>query len=190
MPWAAAGTAIVVGIAGGAAKTGHLDTLDAALTALHLHGAHAPHLPGLPHGKARALPHGGSSSLTREIDRQTRNPHVRTAMRVGALLEGGSLTPNPATGRWPCGDSGWSCGPYQIHRRANPGVSVAESQNPRFAVAYMLPRYAAGCASVPAARWRTDPRGAAATCAYRAERPRNMYPARRVAAAWARLGGK
>jgi hypothetical protein len=129
----------------------------------------------------------GPTTLTREIDRATKDPHVRFAMRVGALLEGGSLAPDQRTGRWPCGDSGWTCGPYQIHRRANPGVSVAESQDPRFAVAYMLPRYAAGCASVPAGRWRTDPADAAAVCAYRAERPARMYPARRVDAAWKQL---
>jgi hypothetical protein len=141
-------------------------------------------------GHHAAPPAGGPTTLTREIDQATADPHVRSAMRVGALLEGGSLAPNKRTGRWPCGDSGWSCGPYQIHRRANPGVTVAESQDPRFAVRYMLPRYEAGCASVPVVRWRTDPRGAAAECAYRAERPARMYPAARVDAAWKRLGGR
>lgn len=147
-------------------------------------------VPPDPHGGGPARAGGRSAGavtvLTREIDRQTRDAHVRLAMRLGALLEGGSLAPGPG-GRWPCGDGGWSCGPFQIHRGANPGVTAAESQSPRFAVAYMLPRYRAGCAAVPAPRWAADPAGAAAVCAYRAERPAAMYPAARVAAAWNRL---
>lgn len=127
--------------------------------------------------------HGKPGPLATEIDRATTDPHIRAAMRLGALLEGGSLT-----GPWRCGDHGWSCGPFQINRSVH-AVSRAQSANPRFAVRYMLPAYRTGCASVPAVRWRVDPRGAAATCVYRAEHPAAMYSTARVRAAWAQLGG-
>lgn len=135
-------------------------------------------------GQHQTLPHppGRSGPLTAEIDRQATDPHIRTAMRLGALLEGGNLT-----GPWRCGDHGWSCGPFQINRTVH-DIAQARTETPRTAVAYMLPAYRAGCATVPAVRWRVDPRGSAAACVFRAEHPAAMYSARRVRAAWAQIG--
>ena len=127
---------------------------------------------------------GCSTAVGRAVCSATRDPHIHSAMLLGALLEGGNLT-----GPWACGDGGWSCGPWQINRSVHHSVSRAEAQDPRFAAAYMLPAYTAGCRAVPVLRWRTDPRAAAAECAYRAERPARMYPTARVNAAWTRLGG-
>lgn len=147
---------------------------------LHIPTIRAPHHTGpVPTGAGCATPVG------RAVCRRSADPHVRSAMLLGALLEGGNLT-----GPWACGDDGWSCGPWQINRSVHHGVSRTEAADPGFAAAYMLPGYQAGCASVPAVRWRVDPRGSAAVCAYRAERPARMYTSSRVKAAWARLGGQ
>lgn len=180
LSWAGAGIALAVGI--GVAVP---ERADAALTALHIPGFHTDAAAGP--GATRLPKLGRSGPLTTEIDSATRDPHVRTAMRLGALLEGGRLV-----GPWPCGDGGWSCGPYQINRSptANPQVSRTESQNPRFAVQFMAGRYRSACAEQSATAWRTDPRSAAARCVFRAERPAVMYPASRVRAAWRQLGGK
>lgn len=128
-------------------------------------------------------------ALVREIRGQAGRGNVADAMLLGALLEGQSLTGDPKTGRWPCGDGGKSCGPFQINRPAHPDVSVDESQDPRFAVTYMLPQYVAACARVGAAEWLVDRRGAAARCAFLAEKPRVMYEPANVADRWARLAG-
>jgi hypothetical protein len=173
-----AATVLAGGIIGVAEHAGYLDQVDRALAALHLHDPDTAAGPG-----TSRLPRlRRSGPLTVEIDRATRDQHVRTAMRLGALLEGGRLV-----GPWPCGDGGQSCGPYQIYRRAHPSVSAAESQNPAFAVAFMVGRYTAACGQISATAWRADPRGAAARCVFRAEAPRRMYPASRVHAAWAAL---
>lgn len=177
VPWAAAGIAAAIGI-GVAAP----EQADAALAALHVPGFGADGPAGPSSGRLPKLGHSGP--LAAEIDRASRDPHVRTAMRLGALLEGGRLA-----GPWPCGDGGWSCGPYQIYRLAHPQVSRAESQSPRFAVQFMVGRYSSACAAISATAWRVDPRGAAARCVFRAEAPKRMYPASRVRAAWRTLGG-
>ena len=139
---------------------------------------HAVHSAPLPAGKGCGTPVGKS------VCARTGDPHLRSAMLLGALLEGGGLA-----GPWRCGDGGVSCGPWQIKLSVHRTVSRSEAQDPAFAAAYMLPAYTAGCRSVPLVTWRKDPRGAAALCAFRAERPARMYPASRVAAAWQRLGG-
>jgi hypothetical protein len=143
----------------------------------------ALHLPG-HHGKAPTGP-GCKTPVERAVCKATTDPHIRSAMRLGALLEGGNLH-----GPWVCGDHGWSCGPWQINRSVHAGVSRAEAADPAWAARFMLPAYRAACATVPAALWKTDPRESAATCVFRAERPAAMYSTARVRAAWALLGGK
>lgn len=104
-------------------------------------------------------------------------------MKLGALLEGGSLGGGP----FPVGDTGTSYGPFQIHLPAHPGVSAAEASTPTFAVQYMLDAYRRAVATVSPQLWESDPKHAAALAAYRAERPRDMYPGSRIEAAWKAL---
>lgn len=125
-----------------------------------------------------------TSAVEAAIDRATADPHVRAAMRLGALLEGGSFT-----GPWSVGDQGTSFGPFQIHLPAHPGVTQAAAEDPAQAVLFMLPEYEAAALRVPASQWQSDPAGAAATVVYYAERPAVMYPTNRVRAAWAQLTG-
>lgn len=142
----------------------------------------ALHLPGRQQSGARC-----TSDAGRAVCRLTRDQHVRDAMLLGALLEGGRLD-----GPWECGDGGWSCGPWQINRSpsAHPGVTRAQSADPAWAARYMIPAYRRACASVGAAQWQADRRSAAATCVFRAERPAAMYLPARVRAAWAQLDGR
>lgn len=117
------------------------------------------------------------------ISRVTSDSRIATAMLLGALLEGGSLD-----GPWPPGDQGTSFGPWQIHLPAHPTVSQRAAEDPLSAALVMLPEYAAAVAQVPTSAWATSPMDAAARAVYLAERPAQMYPAARVAAAWAKLG--
>lgn len=123
------------------------------------------------------------ATVAAEIDRLTSDARVRLAMKLGALLEGGSLGGGP----FPVGDTGTSYGPFQIHLPAHPGVSAAEASTPTFAVQYMLDSYLRAVASVSPQLWESDPKHAAALAAYRAERPRSMYPGSRIDAAWKAL---
>lgn len=110
--------------------------------------------------------------LARAGDRNT-----AMAMLMGSELESG----------WNAsavGDQGTSFGPFQIHLPAHPGVTVAQAEDPTWAVNYMYGEYAAGAARVPGDLWSSNPAQAAATAAYYAERPAAMYPAGRVSAAW------
>lgn len=106
------------------------------------------------------------------------------SMRLGALLEGGSLT-----GPWPSGDQGRSHGPFQIFSAVH-DVTYEQANDPTFAVGYMLDSYRAGVARVERERpglFTSDPAAAAALAAYYAEKPREMYPAERVAAKFSTL---
>lgn len=122
-----------------------------------------------------------ATALEAAIDTQALDWRMRLAMRIGALLEGGSLG-----GPWPSGDQGVSHGPFQINSTVH-NVSRAQANDPTFAVSYMLASYQAGVNRVTSERpglWQSDPAAAAALAAYYAERPAAMYPAARVAAAF------
>ena len=125
-----------------------------------------------------------STPLESAIDSATSDPHLRVALRLGALLEGGSFA-----GPWSPGDQGTSFGPYQIHLPAHPGVTRAQAEDPVQAVLFMLPEYEAAALRVPADAWAQDPATAAAQVVYYAERPAAMYPAARIRQAWATLTG-
>jgi hypothetical protein len=115
----------------------------------------------------------------------TPSPGLRTALLVGAFLEGGLHPP------YGVGDGGTSFGPWQMHiggaLDSIPGTLAqkrAAAENPFVAVKYMGPRYrlAGGEQSGGTA-------SGAALVAFRAERPANMYPSSRVQAAWAAIHG-
>lgn len=108
---------------------------------------------------------------------QTQDARVRMAMVMGAMLESG-LNVNAV------GDNGKSFGPFQIYTVAHPNVSPSQAKDPNFAVRYMLPQYQAGVSKVPDAIWQANPAKAAATAAFYAERPKNMYPDSRISSSW------
>lgn len=110
----------------------------------------------------------------------TQDARIRMAMVMGGLLESG-LNPNAV------GDNGKSFGIFQIYTVAHPNVSPAQAKDPQFAAKYMLPAYTSGVAKVPDAVWQANPAKAAATAAYYAERPKNMYPDSRVTANWPKV---
>lgn len=116
------------------------------------------------------------ADLVTEIFSQTTDWRVRFAMIMGALLEGGNLT-----GPWSVGDNGTSFGPYQIHLPAyNNPPTVAQANDPAFAVKFMLQRYENGVNSVPFALWLTNPVQAASDAVYKAESPAQMYQQDRI----------
>ena len=118
-----------------------------------------------------------ATKLEQEIDKATSDWRMRLALRLGALLEGGSLS-----GPWASGDNGVSHGPYQINSSVH-DVSHAQANDPAFAVRYMLAEYQAGVARVTEESpglWDSDPALAAARAAFYAERPRVMYPIERI----------
>lgn len=122
-----------------------------------------------------------ATALEQAIDTSTTDWRMRLALRIGALLEGGSLG-----GPWSSGDNGVSHGPYQINSTVH-AVSKAQANDPVYAVNYMRASYQAGVNRVTQERpglWQSDPAQAAALAAYYAERPAAMYPAARVAAAF------
>jgi hypothetical protein len=108
---------------------------------------------------------------------KTTDRNTRLALLMGSNLESGW---NPSA----VGDNNTSFGPFQIHLPAHPGVTAAQAEDPGFAVDYMFGAYQAGVSRVPSSLWSSDPATAAATAAYYAERPAQMYPAPRVQAAW------
>lgn len=117
------------------------------------------------------------NAVTDSIMSHTSDPNVRAAMLMGSYLESGW---NPGS----VGDNGSSFGPFQIHLPAHPGVTAQQAEDPQFAVAFMLPAYQNGVSQVSSSLWQTAPALAAATAAYKAERPLVMYPASRYNAAW------
>lgn len=125
-----------------------------------------------------------ATRLEQEIDKATTDWRMRLALRLGALLEGGSLS-----GPWPSGDNGVSHGPYQINSSVH-DVSHAQANDPAYAVRYMLAEYQAGVARVSEESpglWESDPALAAARAAFYAERPREMYPLARIRAGFGQL---
>lgn len=112
----------------------------------------------------------------------TTDPHVRAAMAMGAMLESGARTDA-------VGDNGKSFGPYQIYLVAHPNVSSSQAKDPGWATAFMLPAYKAGVSKVTPSLWSADPAKAAATAAYYAERPKNMYPDSRIRSSWPTVQG-
>lgn len=124
------------------------------------------------------------SAVQSAVASVTGDSRVATAMLLGALLEGGSWD-----GPWAPGDQGTSFGPWQIHLPAHPGMTQADAENPVAAALFMLPEYTRAVSNVPAALWQSSPMQAAAQAVYLAERPAQMYPTARVAAAWAAMQG-
>lgn len=127
-----------------------------------------------------------ATPLETAIDAATPDPLVRAAMRLGALLEGGSLA-----GPWQAGDNGLSYGPYQIYSAAHP-VSRAQAEDPQFATTYMLASYRDAAARLRATTpnlEQSNPMMAAALTAYWAEKPLVMYAETRIRAAWDTLIG-
>lgn len=112
----------------------------------------------------------------------TNDAHVRAAMLMGAMLESG-MNVNAV------GDNGKSFGPFQIYTVAHPNVSPSQAKDPGWAVAFMLPAYEAGVKKVTPSLWQADPAKAAATAAYYAERPKNMYPDSRIRSSWSTVQG-
>lgn len=102
------------------------------------------------------------------INSITTDPKVRAAMYMGSALESSQ---NPSA----VGDNGTSYGAFQIHLPAHPGVTATEAQDPTFSARYMLSAYQAGVGKVQPSLWSSDPALAAATAAYYAERPAEMY---------------
>jgi hypothetical protein len=108
-------------------------------------------------------------------------------MGLGALMEGGTL----GWGPFASGDSGQSHGPFQIYQVAHHDITVAESENPDYAVRYMEHAYEAAVKKVPESLWRTNPELASERAAFLAERPlKDYYQTEDVHAKWAQLQGK
>lgn len=107
----------------------------------------------------------------------TQDARVRMAMVMGGMLESG-LNTNAV------GDNGKSFGAFQIYTVAHPNVSPSQARDPNFAVRFMLPKYQAAVTKVPDAVWQANPAKAAATAAYYAEAPKNMYPDSRITSSW------
>lgn len=116
------------------------------------------------------LPSAGPvvNAVTDAILQTTSDAHVRLAMLVGSKMEGGW---NPTA----VGDGGTSFGSFQIHLPAHPGVTAQEAEDPTFAAKYMLGAYQSGVSQVSPSLWSSNPALAAATAAFYAERPFNMY---------------
>lgn len=125
-----------------------------------------------------------------QIEAQAPNPMVRLAMRLGALLEGGTLGGGP----FEVGDQGTSYGPFQIHLPAHPDVTATEAVDPAFAVHYMLPAYTAAAGAIAPSLWASNPELAAESAARVAERPAQDYVASRgrstVDRLWSIASGK
>lgn len=110
------------------------------------------------------------NAMTDAILSVTNDTRTRLAMLVGSYMESGW---NPGS----VGDQGTSFGGFQIHLPAHPGVTAQEAEDPTFAAKYMLGAYQNGVSQVSPSLWSSNPAQAAATAAYYAERPLNMYPA-------------
>ena len=121
------------------------------------------------------------TAVGRAVYAATPHQNTRIAMILGALLEGGSL--NPPYG---IGDNGTSFGPWQIHLPAHPGVTRAQAEDANWAARYMAPQYEKYTLAGPLGATMQ----AAANTAFKAERPKNMYPSSRVSAAWAKMHGQ
>jgi hypothetical protein len=126
-------------------------------------------------------------SVAQAIARYAPNSRVAEAMGLGALMEGGTLGRGPFNS----GDYGQSHGPFQIYQVAHHDITVAQSENPDYAVRYMLHSYESAAAKVPASLWKTNPELASERTAFLAERPaKDYYSTEDVHAKWAALQGK
>jgi hypothetical protein len=112
-----------------------------------------------------------TSTVAGAIDTYAPNALVNAAMRLGALLEGGSLGPGP----FGVGDSGHSHGPFQINDLYHSDITAAAAEDPAAAVQYMLPSYEGALRKVPLSLWKSDPELAAEQTAFFAERPAQDY---------------
>ena len=110
-------------------------------------------------------------TVAQAIAKYAPNQRVAEAMGLGALLEGGSL----GSGGFGTGDYGQSHGPFQIYQVAHHDITVAQSEDPDYAVRYMLKSYEDAAAKVPDALWQSNPELAAEHTAYLAERPKYDY---------------
>jgi hypothetical protein len=126
-------------------------------------------------------------SVAQAIARYAPNWRVADALGLGALMEGGTL----GWGPFASGDHGQSHGPFQVYQVAHHDITVAESENPDYAVRYMLKSYEEAAAKVPESLWRSNPELASEKTAYLAERPlKDYYQTENVDAKWAQLQGK
>lgn len=107
----------------------------------------------------------------------TTDPHLRASMLMGTKLESG-WNPNAV------GDSGWSFGPYQIYLKAHPSVTPAQAKDPAWSTNYMMGAYKKALGAVPQSLWSSNPALAAATVAFKAERPKVMYASSKITANW------
>ena len=146
-------------------------------------------------GSGLGKPGPALSELEKAIDRHAAgDTEVALSMRIGALLESGSLD-----GGWGVGDSGQSYGPFQIHQKGNNyAISVEDSLNPDKATAFMVGRYRAARDQVKTRYgqdiFQQDPQKAARLTAGYAEKtamwgqnPDNPYPIDRAGWAWSQL---
>ena len=129
-------------------------------------------------------------TVAQAIAKYAPNQRVAEAMGLGALLEGGSL----GSGGFGTGDAGQSHGPFQIYQVAHHDITPAQSEDPDYAVRYMLHSYEDAAAKVPDSLWKSNPELAAEHTAYLAERPAKDYlltagPAT-VDAKWKQVVGK
>lgn len=120
---------------------------------------------------------GSGNPVVDAILAKTTDQKMRLALLMGSNLESGW---NQAA----VGDNNTSFGPFQIHLPVHPGVTKAQAEDPVWAVNYMFGSYQSGVNQVPASLWSSNPAQAAATAAFYAERPLNMYPSSRVQSAW------
>jgi hypothetical protein len=128
-----------------------------------------------------------SDTVAQAIARYAPNSRIAEAMGLGALMEGGTLGRGPFNS----GDYGQSHGPFQIYQVAHHDITVAESENPDYAVRYMLKSYEAAAAKVPQSLWTSNPELASERTAFLAERPlKDYYSTEDVHAKWAALQGK
>lgn len=107
----------------------------------------------------------------------TSDPHLRASMLMGTKLES-SWNPNAV------GDSGWSFGPYQIYLKAHPAVTPQQAKDPVWSTNYMMPSYKKALGSVSQSLWSSNPALAAATVAFKAERPKVMYASGKISSSW------
>lgn len=115
-----------------------------------------------------------TSTVLQAVNNATRDIRVRSAMLLGALLEGGSL----GSGPFPTGDSGTSFGPFQMHiggALTSSGLTPAQANDPELAVMAMKPIYELAVNRVPSSLWESNPKAAAEQAAFLAERPAGIY---------------
>lgn len=91
------------------------------------------------------------------------------AIAIGAYLESGW---NPGA---ISGDGGYGFLQVQRPGVVHPDITIEQALDPLESVRYMLPEYRSALEKVDSSLWATNPEFAAATTAYKAERPRYTY---------------